>query len=179
MPGKRNTTEAHWQTIRDHGFSDYFVVDLMDEEGSMKIAAKDRKHIKYDIVGNHLPRYDYMINLAHFKGHQMGGFGGVLKNASIGVASSAGKVSTRPEPPIRWATRAMCSIMMMGKYSAVAPRHAAQLRLYHTERTCRGAPTSLLCFSLRKTALKCVATFGRGVCWLMGLCVRGSSGVRG
>lgn len=90
-PGKRNTTEAHWQTIRDHGFSDYFVVDLMDEEGSMKIPVKDRKHIKYDIVGNHLPRYDYMINLAHFKGHQMGGFGGVLKNASIGVASSAGK----------------------------------------------------------------------------------------
>ena len=90
-PGSRNTSEAHWQTIRDHGFADYFVCDLMDEEGDMKIPVKDRKHLKYNIVGNHLPRYDYMVNLAHFKGHQMGGFGGVLKNASIGVASSAGK----------------------------------------------------------------------------------------
>lgn len=90
-PGKRNTSEAHWETIREHGFSDFFTVDLLDEQGDMKIPVKDRKHIKYDIVGDHLPRYDYMVNLAHFKGHQMGGFGGVLKNASIGVASSAGK----------------------------------------------------------------------------------------
>ncbi len=90
-PGKRNSTEAHWQTIHDHGFDSIAPVDLMDEEGQMKIPVRDRRHIKYDIVGNHLPRYDYMVNLAHFKGHPMGGFGGVLKNASIGVASSAGK----------------------------------------------------------------------------------------
>lgn len=90
-PGKRNTTEAHWQTIHDHGFDSIAPVDLMDEEGQMKIPVRDRKHIKYDIVGDHLPRYDYMVNLAHFKGHGMGGYGGVLKNASIGVASSDGK----------------------------------------------------------------------------------------
>ncbi|MDE7381887.1 MAG: DUF362 domain-containing protein [Muribaculaceae bacterium] len=90
-PGKRNTTEAHWETIREHGFDSIAPVDLMDEEGEMKIHVRDRRHIKYDIVGNHLPRYDYMVNLAHFKGHGMGGYGGVLKNASIGVASSAGK----------------------------------------------------------------------------------------
>ena len=66
-------------------------VDLMDEFGTIRIPVKDKKHIKYDIVGSHLPNYDFMINLAHFKGHAMGGFGGVLKNASIGVASSAGK----------------------------------------------------------------------------------------
>jgi uncharacterized Fe-S center protein len=90
-PGKRNTVEAHWQTIHEHGFDSIFAVDLMDEFGTIRIPVKDKKHIKYDIVGSHLPNYDFMINLAHFKGHAMGGFGGVLKNASIGVASSAGK----------------------------------------------------------------------------------------
>lgn len=89
--GKRNTVEAHWQTIHEHGFDSIAPVDLMDEEGQMMIPVRDRRHIKYDIVGNHLPRYDYMVNLAHFKGHAMGGYGGVLKNASIGVASADGK----------------------------------------------------------------------------------------
>ena len=89
--GKRNTFEAHWQTVHEHGFDSIAPVDLMDEEGQMKIPVRDRRHIKYDIVGNHLPRYDYMVNLAHFKGHGMGGYGGVLKNASIGVASADGK----------------------------------------------------------------------------------------
>lgn len=103
-PGKRNTVEAHWQTIHKHGFDSIFAVDLMDEYGDIRIPVRDKKHIKYDIVGSHLAHYDFMINLAHFKGHAMGGFGGVLKNASIGVASSAGKayihtagVTTKPE----------------------------------------------------------------------------------
>ena len=90
-PGKRNTFEAHWQTIKDHGFLDIAKVDLMDEEGDMRIPVQDSTWIKYDIVGKHLANYDFMINLAHFKGHVMGGFGGVLKNQSIGVASAAGK----------------------------------------------------------------------------------------
>ena len=90
-PGKRNTFEAHWQTIKDHGFLDRAPVDLMDEEGDMTIPVQDSTWIKYDIVGKHLANYDFMINLAHFKGHAMGGFGGVLKNQSIGVASAAGK----------------------------------------------------------------------------------------
>lgn len=90
-PGKRNTFEAHWQTIKDHGFLDIAPVDLMDEEGSMTIPVQDSTWIQYDIVGKHLANYDFMINLAHFKGHAMGGFGGVLKNQSIGVASAAGK----------------------------------------------------------------------------------------
>lgn len=89
--GVRNTFEAHWKTVRDHGFDSIAPVDLMDEEGQMKIPVRDRRHIKYDIVGSHLPRYTYMVNLAHFKGHAMGGYGGVLKNASIGVASADGK----------------------------------------------------------------------------------------
>lgn len=90
-PGKRNTFEAHWQTIKEHGFLDIARVDLMDEEGNMRIPVQDSTWIKYDIVGTHLANYDFMINLAHFKGHAMGGFGGVLKNQSIGVASAAGK----------------------------------------------------------------------------------------
>lgn len=89
--GTRNTTEKHWKTIREHGFTKIAPVDIMDEEGEMKIPVKDTTNIKYDIVGSHLSYYDFMINLAHFKGHQMGGFGGVLKNASIGVASAQGK----------------------------------------------------------------------------------------
>ena len=63
----------------------------MDEEGEIRIPVVDDKWIKYDIVGSHLQNYDFMINLAHFRGHAMGGFGGVLKNASIGVASRNGK----------------------------------------------------------------------------------------
>ena len=64
----------------------------MDEEGEMQLPVTDTRHIKHDIVGSHLQNYDLMINLAHFKGHAMGGFGGVLKNQSIGVASSSGKL---------------------------------------------------------------------------------------
>lgn len=89
--GSRNTSEAHWKTIHEHGFDSLFAVDIMDEQGDLRIPVKDKTHIKYDIVGSHLANYDFMINLAHFKGHAMGGFGGVLKNQSIGVASSAGK----------------------------------------------------------------------------------------
>lgn len=89
--GNRNTTEAHKKAVAERGYTAIAPVDIMDEEGDIKIPVADSKWIEYDIVGSHLPNYDFMINLAHFKGHQMGGFGGVLKNASIGVASSAGK----------------------------------------------------------------------------------------
>lgn len=89
--GSRNTSTAHWKTIRQHGFDKIAKVDIMDEHGDMRIPVKDTTHIKYDIVGASLANYDFMVNLAHFKGHAMGGFGGVLKNQSIGVASSAGK----------------------------------------------------------------------------------------
>lgn len=90
-PGTRNTTEKHLQTIKEHGYDKIAKVDIMDSEGSMKIPVQDTTWIKCDIVGKHLADYDFMINLAHFKGHAMGGFGGVLKNQSIGVASSDGK----------------------------------------------------------------------------------------
>ena len=89
--GSRQDKGKHWETVHAHGFDSIAPVDLMDEFGQMRIAVRDKKHIKYDIVGDHLANYDFMINLAHFKGHAMGGFGGVLKNQSIGVASTAGK----------------------------------------------------------------------------------------
>ena len=89
--GNRQQTADHWKAIEEHGYTAIATVDIMDEEGEMKIPVVDDKWIKYDIVGSHLQNYDFMINLAHFKGHAMGGFGGVLKNASIGVASRNGK----------------------------------------------------------------------------------------
>ncbi len=89
--GSRQDPAKHWQTIHEHGFDSIFAVDIMDEFGQIRIPIQDKKWLKYDIVGEHLANYTFMINLAHFKGHAMGGFGGVLKNASIGVASTAGK----------------------------------------------------------------------------------------
>ena len=89
--GSRQDPKNHWATIHDHGFDSIFTVDLMDEFGEMRIPVLDSTHLSYDLVGEHLANYDFMINLAHFKGHAMGGFGGVMKNASIGVASTNGK----------------------------------------------------------------------------------------
>lgn len=89
--GRRSTTEEHLKAARDHGFFAIADVDIMDAEGEIRIPVRDTTHIRYDLVGAHLANYDFMINLAHFKGHAMGGFGGVLKNQSIGVASANGK----------------------------------------------------------------------------------------
>jgi hypothetical protein len=90
--GNRGKTADHRRAIAERGFDKIAKVDIMDEEGDMEIPVQDTKTIKSDIVGTHLANYDFMINLAHFKGHAMGGFGGVLKNQSIGVASSTGKI---------------------------------------------------------------------------------------
>ena len=90
--GSRATTENHLKAIEERGFNSIANVDIMDSEGTIDIPVSDDKWIKYDRVGSHIQNYDFMINLAHFKGHAMGGFGGVLKNQSIGVASSAGKL---------------------------------------------------------------------------------------
>lgn len=104
--GSRGDTRAHRQTIHEHGFDAIADVDIMDEDGEMRIPVLDTTHIHYDIVGSHLQNYDFMINLAHFKGHAMGGFGGVLKNQSIGVASTHGKIyiHTAGESSTTWAS---------------------------------------------------------------------------
>lgn len=90
-PGKRNTAEDHMKVAEEHGFTSFANVDIMDAEGEMKIPVKDGKHLEYDLVGTHLDNYDSMLNLAHGKGHAMGGFGANIKNQSIGVASRNGK----------------------------------------------------------------------------------------
>ncbi|MDF2884240.1 MAG: hypothetical protein K0R54_4807 [Clostridiaceae bacterium] len=89
--GGRADTESHRHVVEDHGFTAIAPVDIMDAEGSMSIPVAEGKHLKEDMVGSHFADYDFVINLAHFKGHAMGGFGGVLKNMSIGIASSMGK----------------------------------------------------------------------------------------
>ena len=90
--GERNTTEKHKKLIEDHGWSKYFNVDLMDEEGPDKVLkVENGKVLKENFVGKNLVNYDSMFVLSHFKGHPMGGYGGALKQLSIGCASSEGK----------------------------------------------------------------------------------------
>lgn len=89
--GARNTAEDHIKVAEEHGFTAFADVDIMDAEGEMKIPVKNGKHLKYNLVGTHLDKYNSMLNLAHGKGHAMGGFGANLKNQSIGVASRNGK----------------------------------------------------------------------------------------
>lgn len=89
--GKRNTTKDHWETMKLHGWTDVAKVDIMDEDGEMELAVEGAKQISVNYVGSHLADYDSMLVLTHFKGHPMGGFGGALKNISIGIASSHGK----------------------------------------------------------------------------------------
>ena len=88
---ERTTSANHWKIIERHGFTPMFKVDIMDEEGEIRIPVKDSTHLKYDIVGSHIDNYDFLIALNHFKGHPMGGYGGALKNLSIGCASANGK----------------------------------------------------------------------------------------
>lgn len=89
--GKRNTTEAHWETMKLHGWTDIAPVDIMDEEGEIALPVEGGTFLKENFVGKNLQNYDSLLVLSHFKGHPMGGFGGAIKNISIGIASSHGK----------------------------------------------------------------------------------------
>ena len=89
--GPRMNTAMHRQVAEDHGFTAIAEVDIMDAEGSMSIPVTGGKHLKEDLVGKNLANYDSVMVLSHFKGHAMGGFGGAVKNISIGIASSEGK----------------------------------------------------------------------------------------
>lgn len=90
-PGARNTAEEHMEVAKKHGFTSFANVDIMDAEGEFKIPVKKGKHLDYDLVGQNFANYDSILNLAHGKGHAMGGFGANLKNQSIGIASRNGK----------------------------------------------------------------------------------------
>ena len=90
--GERNTTERHRRLMTDHGWATHFPVDILDAEGpDMILPIPNGKVIKQNYVGKDMAAYDSMLVLSHFKGHPMGGFGGALKQLSIGVASSFGK----------------------------------------------------------------------------------------
>lgn len=89
--GGRADTASHQRVMEEHGFSAIAPTDIMDAEGTMSLPVSGGKHLTEDIVGSHFANYDFVVNLAHFKGHAMGGFGGVIKNMSIGIASSMGK----------------------------------------------------------------------------------------
>ncbi len=92
--GKRQKLEDHLKCVEDHGFTKIAKVDILDAEGEFSIPTRQgSKHLKEDIVGSHLENYDSLLMLSHFKGHMMGGFGGALKNMSIGVASTRGKLN--------------------------------------------------------------------------------------
>ncbi|MBR2841507.1 DUF362 domain-containing protein [Candidatus Saccharibacteria bacterium] len=90
-PGERNTAKDHLKVAADHGFTSFAEVDIMDADGEFKIPFSKGKHLKYDLVGQNFENYDSFVNLAHGKGHAMGGFGANLKNQSIGIASRNGK----------------------------------------------------------------------------------------
>lgn len=89
--GGRADTASHRQVMQEHGFAAIAPTDIMDADGTMNLPIAGGKHLQEDIVGSHFADYDFVVNLAHFKGHAMAGFGGVIKNMSIGIASSEGK----------------------------------------------------------------------------------------
>lgn len=89
--GGRANTENHLKAAKEHGFTAIAPVDIMDADGEVALPVKGGKHLKEDFVGSHYLNYDFTIILSHFKGHAMGGFGGAIKNMSIGIASSGGK----------------------------------------------------------------------------------------
>lgn len=89
--GGRADTENHLKAAKEHGFTAIAPVDIMDADGEVALPVKGGKHLKEDFVGSHYLNYDFTIILSHFKGHAMGGFGGAIKNMSIGIASSGGK----------------------------------------------------------------------------------------
>lgn len=90
--GARNTTKRHRELIKEHGWTDYFAFDLLDAEGpDLELEIPEGKKINKNFVGKNIVNYDSMLVLSHFKGHPMGGYGGAIKQLSIGVASSFGK----------------------------------------------------------------------------------------
>lgn len=91
--GKRNTSIDHWETIKKHGFLDIAKVDIMDEDSDFMIPITNGYHLNENYVGSNMKNYDSVLMLSHFKGHTMAGYGGALKNMSIGMASSKGKIN--------------------------------------------------------------------------------------
>lgn len=104
--GERNTSRKHWETMKLHGWTDISQVDILDEDGDLELKVNGGKRIDKNFVGSHMENYDSLLVLSHFKGHPMGGFGGALKNISIGTASSYGKayIHGAGNPDAMWTT---------------------------------------------------------------------------
>ena len=107
--GYRNNASDHIKVAEEHGFTSFANVDIMDSEKEFKIPVNNGKHLKYDIIGENFKNYDSILNLAHGKGHAMGGFGANLKNQSIGIASRNGKAyihscGKTEDPNLCWST---------------------------------------------------------------------------
>jgi len=88
--GRRGNTASHLQAAKDHGFT-FAPVDILDADGEVKLPVRNGKHLKEAILGAHIMNYDWIISVAHFKGHSMAGFGGTFKNLAVGVATPTGK----------------------------------------------------------------------------------------
>jgi len=95
--GLRGNTKAHLQAAKDHGFT-YAPVDILDSEGEIALPVEGGRHLKAAIVGSHYSNYDFIISIAHFKGHQMAGFGGTFKNIAVGMSSVNGKKAIHDDP---------------------------------------------------------------------------------
>jgi len=95
--GRRGNTAAHLQSAKDHGFT-YAPVDILDADGQVKLPIKGGKHLTEAILGSHIMNYDWIISVAHFKGHSIAGFGGTFKNLAIGIATPEGKRAIHTNP---------------------------------------------------------------------------------
>lgn len=124
--GERNTTEKHLKTLKKHGWSKYFDTEILDSEGpDMVLEIPDGKKIKKNFIGKNTAKYDSLLVLSHFKGHPMGGYGGALKQLSIGMASSYGKayIHGAGEPDKKWSAEQNSFLESMADAAASVVRH--------------------------------------------------------
>ena len=132
--GSRIETAVHKQVAKDHGFTDIADVDIMDENGSIELPVSDKAvNLKYDVVGADYNKYNSMIVLSHFKGHAMGGFGGAIKNISIGISSPRGKnyIHSGGHSETGLTTIHTKKILLMQKLKHLMKLEKTSLRLLH------------------------------------------------
>jgi len=95
--GRRGNTQAHLQAAKEHGFT-YAPVDILDSDGEIKLPINNGKHLTEALLGSHINNYDWIISVAHFKGHSLAGYGGTFKNLAVGIATPAGKRAIHSDP---------------------------------------------------------------------------------
>ena len=129
--GERNTTERHKKLMKDHGWSKYFNVDIMDAEGDdIVLNIPNGQVIKENFVGKNIENYDSMLVLSHFKGHPMGGYGGALKQLSIGCASSKGKAWIHTAGKVKDQTKLWDNVAEQNKFLEAMAESASSIVEY-------------------------------------------------